>query len=276
MSAHQILLTGEKETLFATLYGRALDARSPHPVLRDRLADEIAMRIEREFGYDFAKLGIKADEAVSVAIRAKYVDQETKAALARASGARVLHLGCGLDTRAWRVDPDARVEWYDVDYPEVIEVCQALFPSRQRHLLIGSSVTDEGWLNELPADRPVVVVAEGLVQYLAKEDLVRMVRAIVARFPAGVILFDAWNSFSAKVGQNQRCIQVTGAKLGGWGIDDPRELEPLVPGLHFDAAFDFLTVPEVRRFSWHARLGIRVMRVVRSFRDAARILRYRF
>jgi O-methyltransferase involved in polyketide biosynthesis len=33
----------------------------------------------------------------------------------------VLQLGCGLDTRFWRVDND-RVTWYDLDMPPVADL----------------------------------------------------------------------------------------------------------------------------------------------------------
>jgi leucine carboxyl methyltransferase len=32
----------------------------------------------------------------------------------------VLHVGCGMDSRFFRVDPPASVQWFDVDYPDVI------------------------------------------------------------------------------------------------------------------------------------------------------------
>ncbi len=36
--------------------------------------------------------------------------------------ATVLHLGCGMDSRVFRVDPPVSVQWYDVDYPDVIDL----------------------------------------------------------------------------------------------------------------------------------------------------------
>ena len=41
----------------------------------------------------------------------------------------VLHLGCGLDTRVYRVNPASTVRWYDFDLPDVIELRRRLFPS---------------------------------------------------------------------------------------------------------------------------------------------------
>jgi O-methyltransferase involved in polyketide biosynthesis len=62
--------------------------------------------------------------------------------LAAHERATVVHLGVGLDTRVWRVDPGPGVTWYDVDYPEVIDVRRKLFPDRTNYRMISSSVTE--------------------------------------------------------------------------------------------------------------------------------------
>ena len=77
----------------------------------------------------------------------------------------VLHLGCGLDSRVFRLDPPATVQWFDVDQPDVIELRRKLYSDRDGYQMIASSVTDPAWLESIPADRPVLVVAEGLLMY---------------------------------------------------------------------------------------------------------------
>ena len=101
-------------------------------------------------------------------MRAKAFDDWTSPFIDRHPDAIVLHLGCGLDSRVFRVDPPAAVSWFDVDLPEVIELRRRLYPARDDgYRLIGASVTDLGWLREMPRDRPAMVVAEGLMPYLA-------------------------------------------------------------------------------------------------------------
>ena len=62
------------------------------------------------------------------------------------------------------------VDWFDVDYPEVIELRRKLYPARDGYHLIASSVTEPGWLDQVPRDRPAMVVAEGLTPYLGVEE----------------------------------------------------------------------------------------------------------
>jgi O-methyltransferase involved in polyketide biosynthesis len=66
-----------------------------------------------------------------------------------------------LDSRVFRLDPNAPVRWFDVDYPEVIEVRRRLYPQRAGYRMIGSSVTDPGFLDGVPRNRPAMIVAEG-------------------------------------------------------------------------------------------------------------------
>jgi hypothetical protein len=57
-----------------------------------------------------------------VATRAATFDLLTTRYLADHPDATVLHLGCGMDSRVFRVDPPASVQWFDVDYPDVIDL----------------------------------------------------------------------------------------------------------------------------------------------------------
>jgi O-methyltransferase involved in polyketide biosynthesis len=126
--------------MLGTLYGRALESRSAHPILRDPHAKRVVGMID----YDFRKLGVQGVVVTSIALRARPFDSWTAAFLARHPQATVLHLGCGLDSRAERLDPAPGVAWFDVDYPEVIEL-------RRR-----SSATSTPWSrwSTKPARRP--------------------------------------------------------------------------------------------------------------------------
>ncbi len=55
------------------------------------------------------------------------------------------------------------VRWFDVDLPQVIALRRQLHSESETYRLVGSSVTDPGWLNEFPTDGPVLIVAEGLL-----------------------------------------------------------------------------------------------------------------
>ena len=52
----------------------------------------------------------------------------------------------------------------------MIALRRKLYDDRDGYRMIGSSVTDETWLDEILTDRPMLMVAEGLVMYLTEPE----------------------------------------------------------------------------------------------------------
>jgi O-methyltransferase involved in polyketide biosynthesis len=271
MRTEQVHLTGERETLLGTLYARALDARSPHSLLCDQTAEETVRRID----YDFRKLGVRRRDSVMIALRARRLDLWTAEFIAEHPDATVLHLGCGLDSRVLRVNPPASVHWFDLDHPEVIELRRRLYPQRDGYHTIGSSVTDPSWLNEIPADRPAMIVAEGLTMYLSECDIRQLIERLTCRFPSGQLAFDACTRLGVRLTQRHPIVKATGACLG-WGVDDPRALEQWIPGLEFVTELPYTDVPEIDALPLASRLLYCAMIRIPPLRTLARLLRYRF
>jgi O-methyltransferase involved in polyketide biosynthesis len=272
MDREKITLTGAPETMLATLYGRALDSRSPDSILHDHAADAAVQRID----YDFRRTGMEGTSAAGVALRAKQLDDWTGEFLADHPGATVLHLACGLDTRVHRLDPPPSVRWVDVDQPEVIELRERLLAAPEGdYRMIGASVTDDAWLDAMPADRPTVAVFEGLTMYLRKEDGKRLVQRITGRFPSGRLLFDCYGTLGIRLQKLVPAVRNAGATLH-WGIDDPRELESWHDGLKCLDALRSVDMPGLEKLPASGRLAMRVMARLPGFRDIGRILRYRF
>lgn len=168
----------------------------------------------------------------------------------------VLHLGCGLDSRVFRIDPGPGVEWFDVDFPDVIALRERFYPVREHYRTIATSITDLAWLDEIPADRPVLVLAEGVSMYLEEEQALALIRRVVERFDSGELQFDFWSRFGSKAqAKNNTVVRWSGSQLG-WCVDGPEDVVSRVPALRALAAvsiFDAETVqrlpPGLRRFS---------------------------
>src|SRR5690242_12400325 len=119
-------LGGVEKTLLYTLYFRALDQRSSAPIVGDTWAAGVLERIpsDQRGGLRTAKLG--ASGRFPPLLRARRLDDWTRDFLARHPDAAVLQLGCGLDSRAFRLDVPATARWYDLDFPAVIELRRRL------------------------------------------------------------------------------------------------------------------------------------------------------
>jgi O-methyltransferase involved in polyketide biosynthesis len=267
----RVALSGEKETLLITLYAKAGESRLPDSLLADTVAADAVERID----YDFARLKVTRDMMVGLAMRARRLDDWVRAFVAAHPAGSVLHLGCGLDTRVFRVDPPRAVRWFDVDFPEVVALRRRLFPERAGHELLGSSVTDPAWLEHVPRDRPAMVVAEGLLMYLRGEEVRRLFAGVTARAPRGEAAFDALSRLGVRLVQRQRSVRATRATLH-WGIDDPRELEAMVPRLRFVEEVAAYDPACLGRFSLLSRASIRAMTAIPPLRRLGRFLRYRF
>ncbi|WFR71184.1 class I SAM-dependent methyltransferase [Prescottella defluvii] len=211
-------------TNLCTLYLRACESRSSAPILGDDAAAEAVGRID----YDWARMRRYVRSGFSqylVAMRAEQLDDWSAAFLRRHPDAVVVHLGCGMDTRAFRVHPPATTQWFDVDQPNVIALRRRLYDDRAGYRTIGSSVTDEAWLDDIPTDNPMLMVAEGLLMYLTEPEVRSLLQRLTDRFDSGELVFDTLSPMAPRLSKMLTKGIVT------WGIRDAHEMERWNPRL---------------------------------------------
>jgi O-methyltransferase involved in polyketide biosynthesis len=263
----KITLTPEQETLLIPLYAKAQPA---NPLFFDPQARAILEQVD----YDFTRLQVPYKTVVLVCQRAKKLDAVTRDFLARNPGGLVLHLGCGLDGRFWRVD-DGRVTWYDLDMAPVVELRRQFYPASERYHLLASSVTDLSWVDTVAAaGRPALVVAEGLLMYLGEADVRRLVLRLREAFPACQLVADVFSRMTARTAMRHPSLRRTGATIG-WGLDDPRELEAWAPGIHLEEEWYFTQDPDLDRLSLGYRLAYSLAGAYQMVQRAHRIVYYR-
>jgi O-methyltransferase involved in polyketide biosynthesis len=261
-------LTGEQQTLFIPLYSKAVESRRPDPILHDPKAEAILA----EVGYDFGSLRVPARSRITLAMRARRLDECVRAFAQRHTSVVVLHLGCGLDSRVLRVPlPEAR--WYDVDFPDVIAVRRRFYEERDGYRMVGSSLAELGWIDELPAGLPAMIVAEGVLMYLHEAEVRALLQALRARFAAGELAFDAFSAATLQRIRRHPSLQQTGAQLH-WGLDDPREVEGWLPGARLLEEWSFTQSPAIAKLAPGYRLAFRLAHRFPVARRAHRILRY--
>ena len=262
----KIELTPEQETLLITLYAKA---QPGNPLLFDPTAQEILNRVD----YDFARLRVPYKTIILVCQRAKRLDAVTRAFLGEHPDGLVLQLGCGLDSRFLRLD-DVRGDWVDLDMPPVIELCRQFFVESERYHMIASSVTELAWADTVAArDRPVLVVAEGLLMYLEEADVRRLVLRLRETFPGCRLIADVFSRRTARSAAKHPSLKHTGATLG-WGVDDPRELETWAPGLRLLEEWYFTDDPDLARLNFGYRVAYRLAGAFKMVQRAHRIVYY--
>ena len=212
-----IQLEGVSETTLWTLHHRASEAARPDRVLHDPMAVELVETIDFPFE---ARFGTSSTWSQWQALRARTFDREVRRFLHDHPDGTVIALGEGLETQLWRVNNN-HVRWVSVDLPPVIQLRQQLLPTSPRLELVASSVVDGAWLDEIGRTRGTLVTAQGLLMYLAPEQVHDLIAACAARIGDGGLLFDALPRWLSERTQREPL-----GKPGGyrpppwtWGID---------------------------------------------------------
>lgn len=189
----------------------------------------------------------------------------------------VLDLGAGLDSRICRVDPPATVDWYDVDFPEVAEIRRQVMPTRGNAHNVGTDLIDRHWLAEIPSDRPAVIVADGLVAFLAQDNLVALLNRLTGHFPSGELAFNGYTRLHMWVVKHYRGTHSIADVAVNPGFDDPRAPERWDPRLSLVEEIFLTRAPEVAAYPPALRLLTRLAAHSASVsRRGTAVLRYRF
>jgi O-methyltransferase involved in polyketide biosynthesis len=233
-----------EDSLFLTLYARALDNRRAHPILGDAEADRLVDKLD----YDFDQFHVDTNFILNVALRAKKLDQVASRFLARHPDAVGLDLGAGLDTRVLRLAPPPTVDWYDIDFPTVAATREEVLPGRANAHVIGADVRDSDWLDAIPTGRPAVIVADGMMAFLTQDELVALWNRLVSHFPSGEIAFNSYTRFLIWTAKHARGTKSVAHLVKFPGMDDARAPESWNPKLQLVREILLSREPEVAEF----------------------------
>jgi O-methyltransferase involved in polyketide biosynthesis len=262
-----------EDSLFLTLCARALDNRSPHPILADAAADEIVRKLD----YDYGQFNLNTNLVVTCAHRARKLDEVASRFIDDHPSAIGLDLGTGLDTRVVRIAPPATADWYDIDFPAVIAARERLIPRASNAHGVGADLTSTDWLDAIPTDRPAVVVADGLMAFLTLDEMASLVNRLVNHLPSGEIAFNSYTRFAIRAAKHSRGTKSVADLVKSAGFDDPHEPERWNPKLKLVKEILLCREPEVAEFPRTLRMYNRVLALnTRLSRKGTIVLHYRF
>lgn len=253
----KIALNKETETLLIPLYCRALESQRPDPIIRDDKAVEMANRID----YDFSQLKVPKGTYIITCMRAKQYDNYAQSFLSKNPDGVVVCIGCGLDSRFDRVD-NGKVEWYDLDFPEVIDLRRKFFQEMNRYHFISSSVMDFEWMTPIAQkNRRVLFLAEGVLMYLHEEEVKSLVLKLQETFPGCELACEVTNIFWVKKMQQgymkrnfQRRFNLEGDVIFHWGIKYGHELKSWNRGIHLLDEWTYFDESE-KKLGWMRIFG---------------------
>ena len=204
------------QTLYIPLYGK--DYVSRRGII---LSDPCAERIWKEEGFRLHGKAASKWLAFYMGMRAAVFDRWTELQLQRHPDAVVLHLGCGMDSRAQRVSGSC-AGWYDVDFPAVISERRRYFRDTELYHQYPADLRRPDWCAALPKGTAIVVM-EGVSMYLQPEELRRMLTQITGHFSKTVLLMDCYTTMAAKASKFANPINSVGVHQV-WGMDDPKSV----------------------------------------------------
>ncbi|HWC96952.1 MAG TPA: class I SAM-dependent methyltransferase [Candidatus Sulfopaludibacter sp.] len=148
---------------------RALEAECPDGFVHD----PFAARLAGDRGRAILEALPRAEMMrFGIAIRSHFLDELLLASLASGAIATVLSVGCGLDTRPWRMDLPADLRWIEVDFADMLDYKDALMSGETPHCRRERLTVD---LND-PSQRRTLytaagsatslMITEGLLMYL--------------------------------------------------------------------------------------------------------------
>ena len=247
-------LSGVSETLLIPLYNRAMETQRPDAMIKD----EKAVALVTQMSLDFSRVKqIKMNELLNSMriIFTREMDRYARDFLSRHPEAVVVHIGCGLDSRFDRVD-NGRVEWYDLDLPDVIELRRKFIgDDAERYHLLGCSVLEDAWLEvvKVHAQRPFLFLAENVFVYFMEAQVKSLVLRLRDHFPGAELVFDGWTPFFIWLGNRQ----LSSSKFAGllrWGFWRGQEIEGWGEGIRTLGQWGFFDRPEPRMdpYRWAA------------------------
>ncbi len=271
-------------TMLITLYARAYESMSRDPIIRDSKAVEMIEIIKREIaGSDnpIHKKIIRGEYnpklAVTMALRSRRFDRYVTDFLEKNPEGTIINMGCGLDTRFDRID-NGRMKWFDIDFPEVIELRRRFMKENDRRRFISGSILEADWIKAAKTRGPYLILAEGVFMYLTEPDVKSLLAVILRELGAAELVCEVTNLYWVKKMKSRymqwkfnRQLGMTGGAVFTFGIPHGRYFEEWSPDYHFLdewTYFDdrekkmgwfnlFSSIEVLRKVQWtvHYRLG---------------------
>lgn len=262
-------LCGVAETLFIPLLVRADETLRPDALIKD----EKAVSVLKKGDYDFSRVKqMKIDEQdrIAIILRNREFDRYASDFMAQFPDSVIVHLGCGLDSRFERVD-NGKVEWYDLDVPEVIETRRKLLGGESgRYHFLPYSAFDDSWMKLLWHHRKhrFLFMAEGVLMYFEESQIKSLVLLLQEHFPGSEFVFDVFSPLIVWANNKRIARTKIGARYN-WSMKNGKILETWSKSINLLDEWHIFDRPEPRLAK------IRWMRFIPLFANAIGIYHYR-
>jgi len=232
-------LSEVSQTAILVLISRVVESEKRNPVFNDPMAVLCLERLmsisseeenKRIIRWKKMYAGINSRDARTRVLMERNFDNIASLFITDNPGCTLINLGCGLDTRFWRIENE-KCKYVELDLPEMIELKREVLKDHLDYELIGCSVLDTSWIDKVSSNgnSSFLLLTEGLLYYLPKQEATRLLKVIARRFDRSQLVLDmAYEKYTK--GLWKRLIQLESRVWGidvsfVFGINNPRDIE---------------------------------------------------
>ena len=218
------------KTLYIPLYGKAYISKK-QIILQDKKAEEIW---EQE-SFALKRKSRSKWLAYYMAMRSAIYDKWITEKISKNPEAVVLHIGCGLDSRAERVKV-TKTQWYDIDFPEVITERKKYYAETDVYHMISADMRTNAWKSWIAGAQDAIIIMEGVSMYFKPEELKKLLAELSGYFNSVHLLIDCYTERAAKASKYKNPINDVGVTVV-YGYDNPQKLTESM-GLALEKEYD--------------------------------------
>ena len=251
-------LSDVSKTAIVTLRCHAIESKKAKPLIDDPMAeyclenlilcaakDEKALLFERK---------LSSRLSMHIALRARKYDALINDFISKNPGCTVVNLGCGFDTRYWRID-HAHCKYLELDLPEIIELKKDALQGQLSYELIPCSVLDTAWIDRVTSqgNRNFLLAAEGLLMYLPQAEVINLFKTFSEKFYRSQIVLEVvtekythgiWKKIV--IGKTKRELGFDAGSAYAFGVQRAAELETYGKGIKVIDEWSYIEDPDVR------------------------------
>ncbi len=175
-------------TSLVPLWARHLENKKENSFYKDELASKIVDQIE----YDFADVANRIDliKQLTIVIRSINFEKIITNFIEEHPNATIVDLGAGFDTLFYRID-NGSIKWYDIDFPEILNVKKHFIPINPRYGFIDKSVLDFLWIEDINNKNDgILLIAGSLFKYFEETNIKLLFKQIGIKLPGTELAFD--------------------------------------------------------------------------------------
>ncbi|WP_136416562.1 MULTISPECIES: class I SAM-dependent methyltransferase [Oxalobacteraceae] len=248
-------LNAISKTAYYTCALRVLDTLRPNPICNDTYA---ARFMTEEGKAISARITASPGSQSGTTARHRIIDDLLRDTLKADPNTAVVIVGCGFDTRAYRIPGG---QWHEIDESPVIDLKNKILPTSEcgntlRRIGVGfSSESLESRLPSIDGSLNIVVIVEGVFYYLTDAQTNATLSALRKKYPKHTLVCDLMDRTVAT--RYSKEIRHDIEKLGAKWLSTPNE-----------------PVHTIERAGYRLRSSILVIEKILDFKKAGRIERF--